>query len=125
MSYSEEPRVGVSAWADLASVRRTLEWVGLDAERIEHSRYTGANVIRLLDRISSADGLSPDVGQQVKDLSAAMAGFDAADVDGRTAVLSQARLILDSLISIGDPVFVIFRTRSWISTWCSISLKSS
>ena len=102
MSYSEEPRVGVSAWADLASVRRTLEWVGLDAERIEHSRYTGANVVRLLDRISSADGLSPDVGQQVKDLSAAMAGFDAADVDGRTAVLSQARLILDSLISIGE-----------------------
>ncbi|MGB0641104.1 MAG: hypothetical protein ACPGTU_17335, partial [Myxococcota bacterium] len=102
MSFTEEPRVEGSAWADLASVRRTLEWVGLDEERVEQTRYTGANVIRLLDRISGTEGLPDTAGEQVKVLSAAMAEFDNADVDARIVLLSKARLILDTLVPVGE-----------------------
>jgi ATP-dependent DNA helicase RecG len=96
------PEIGLAAWADLASVRRTIEWVGLDDKRLESAQYTGANVIRLLKKIGQAESVSTSLGESIGQLLDVMSGFDGADLDGRTQILITARGILDGLVSLGE-----------------------
>ena len=57
MDVVNAPEMGMAIWADMASVRRTIEWVGLDDTRLEAAQYTGVNVTRLLTKIEQQEGL--------------------------------------------------------------------
>jgi len=102
MDANDTPEVGLAAWADLASVRRTIEWVGLDQKRLEAAQYTGANVIRLLTKIGQGEDVSLGLGTSIQRLLDIMAGFDDADLDGRNERLGKVRLILDELVPLGE-----------------------
>jgi len=102
VSDSEKSILGLAAWADLASVRRTIEWVSLDADRIEKSLFTGATVLRLLARIAGHEDVSDEGRSKIAALSALMEGFDASDVAARTATLTNVRAILDELVPLGE-----------------------
>ena len=99
---SEQMQPSLAAWADLASVRRTIEWVGLDEERLTSANYTGAGILRLLNRINQQEGLDPAVREVVDGLKAEWAGFDAANLAHRSAVVDASRTLLDSVVTLGE-----------------------
>ncbi len=102
MSNNEQSTLNVDAWSNLASVRRTLEWVSLDAERLQKSKYTGATVLRLLHKIGQGIDLDVGVVEAVAELAVLMADFDAAGVDARGQIIGKARAILDPIVKLGE-----------------------
>jgi ATP-dependent DNA helicase RecG len=102
VSETDQPTLGVATWANFASIRRTIEWVGLDSSRIEKSMYTGATVLRLLEKIAATEGLDSEVQEKVAALTKILSAFDGADAAARTDIIAQARVILDSLIPLGE-----------------------
>ena len=72
MAELVEPGLGVAAWADLASVRRTIEWVGLDQDRLQKSKFTGATVGRLLRRIVDRHAPEGEIVAQLEAMTALM-----------------------------------------------------
>ena len=91
---SEQTQPGLAAWADLASIRRTLEWVGLDDARLASANYTGAGVLRLLARIGQHEGIESSVLETVEHLKTHWAGFDEGDLAHRRAVVDASRALL-------------------------------
>ena len=102
MAELVEPGLGVAAWADFASVRRTIEWVGLDESRLEKSMFTGATVGRLLRRIGEQYAPEGAVLTQLEAMMSLMDEFDGADVSRRAQVVQEMRSLLDGLVSIGE-----------------------
>ena len=102
MAELVEPGLGVAAWADLASVRRTIEWVGLDQDRLEKSKFTGATVGRLLRRIVERHAPEGEIVAQLEAMTALMDEFDAADVARRAELVVAMRSALEGLVSIGE-----------------------
>ena len=99
---SGELQPGLAAWADIASVRRTVEWVGRDDERLAQARYTGAGLVRLLGRIAGRDDLSEEVKVAVERLVELWSAFDESGVADRAQVVQDSRTILDEFVSIGE-----------------------
>lgn len=79
MSEDQQSSIASAAWADLASVRRTVEWVGLDEARLESTVYTGAGLVRLLGRMAARPELTSEVSEAIAQLLALWAGFDEVD----------------------------------------------
>jgi ATP-dependent DNA helicase RecG len=102
VSETDQPTLGVATWANFASIRRTIEWVGLDSSRIEKSMYTGATVLRLLQKIAATEELGSEVQEKVAALTEMLSAFDGADTAARTDIIAQARVILDSVIPLGE-----------------------
>ena len=102
MEAVDTPKMGLVAWSDLAAVRRTIEWVALDVKRIESSQYTGTNVIRLLTKIGQHAGLSTELNASIDQLHIIMQQFDGASLETRTALIEQARTVLDDLVPMGE-----------------------
>ena len=102
MAELVEPGLGVAAWADFASVRRTIEWVGLDESRLEKSMFTGATVGRLLRRIGERHAPEGAVLAQLEAMTSLMDEFDGADVSRRAQVVQEMRSLLDGLVSVGE-----------------------
>ncbi|MEC8191557.1 MAG: hypothetical protein VX127_02410 [Myxococcota bacterium] len=99
---SEQTQPGLAAWADLASIRRTLEWVGLDDARLASANYTGAGVLRLLARIGQHEGIESSVLETVEHLKTHWAGFDEGDLAHRRAVVDASRALLESIVTLGE-----------------------
>ena len=99
---SGELQPGLAAWADIASVRRTVEWVGRDDERLARARYTGAGLVRLLGRIADRDDLSEEVKTAVERLVELWAGFDESDVAKRAQIVQSSQTMLEEFVSIGE-----------------------
>ena len=102
MTELGKPELGVAAWADLASVRRTVEWVGLDETRLEKSMFTGATVGRLLRRIVERHAPEGDVVTQLEQMTALMDEFDGADLARRSTIIDEMRSLLDVLVPVGE-----------------------
>lgn len=99
---SDELQSGLVAWADIAAVRRTVEWVGRDDSRLEQARYTGAGLVRLLGRIGGREELSEEVKAAVEQLLELWASFDESDVADRSRIVEASRTILEPFVSIGE-----------------------
>ena len=102
MAETDTPQLGMAAWADLAAVRRTIEWVGRDIERLERSRYTGKTVLRLLQRIRKRSDLSETHVDQLDQLQSILKDFDETDVAGKAERVERARTVLESVVSLGE-----------------------
>lgn len=102
MAETDKPDLGLAAWADLAAVRRTIEWVGIDPQRLERSLYTGKTVGRLLRRIQSRRNVDDAIAKDLARLIAMMDDFDQEDVAGKAEIISDARGILDAFVPLGE-----------------------
>ena len=99
---SEQIESSLAAWADLASVRRTIEWVGLDESRLASANYTGAGVTRLLTRIAGQADLTDELKSVVQNLTALWVSFDDSDTARRGEIVSSSRDLLEAVVSLGE-----------------------
>lgn len=87
------------SWARLAAVRRTLEWVRSDAERLPRAPYIGANCARLLRQAGQLDPARQPPVELVQVLDA----LDAlAEPDARLQAVDRACRLLDEVLPLTE-----------------------